>query len=142
MTTRVIKLASDRDALIELIKSHKMPFTANITKGKPRSIEQNRLQRMWLLEAAEQLGEDRPEGYRAYCKLHFGVPILRGENEQFHEVYDRLIRPRSYEEKLELMAVPMDMPVTRIMTIGQKKRYLDDMHQHFTKLGVQLTEPE
>ena len=119
-----------------------MPYTVSITKGKRRSIEQNRLQRLWLNEAAEQLKEDTAEGYRAYCKLHFGVPIMRGENDEFREVYDRLIRPRDYEEKIELMRVPMDLPVTRIMTTGQKKRYLDDMWHHFTELGVQLTDPE
>ena len=40
------------------------------------------------------------------------------------------------------MAVPIDLPVTRIMKTGQKKRYLDDVYDHFTGLGVRLTDPE
>ena len=142
MTTRILKSAADRDLAIDFIKSQKLPLTLNITKGKNRSIEQNKLQRLWLREAAEQLGEDTPEGYRAYCKLHYGVPILRGENEDFCKAYDKIIRPHSYEDKLTMMAVPLDFPVTRLMKTGQKKRYLDDIWVHFTNLGVQLTDPE
>src|SRR5690606_26105095 len=100
MTSRIVTTGADRDLVIELIKSYKLPFTVQITKGKNRSIEQNKLQRLWLNEAAEQLGDDTAEGYRAYCKLHFGVPILRGENEEFREAYDKIIRPHSYEDKL------------------------------------------
>lgn len=142
MTTRVLQSAADRDLAIDWLKSFKLPCTVNITKGKNRTNEQNKLQRLWLREAAEQLGEDTPEGYRAYCKLHFGVPILRGENEEFREAYDRIIRPHSYEDKLTMMALPLDFPVTRLMKTGQKKRYLDDVWIHFTNLGVKLTEPK
>ena len=141
MTSRVIKTGADRDDFIVLLQSYKLPCTVNLTKGQRRSVEQNRLQRMWLQEASEQLGEYRLEGYRAYCKLHFGVPILRGENDDFKEAYDRVIRPRSYEDKILMMSIPLDFPVTRLMTTGQKKRYLDDVYDHFTAQGVQLTEP-
>ena len=143
MTSRIISTGAERDSFIDLLKSYKLPCTVNLTKGKQRSVQQNRLQRLWLAEAMDQLEETRSvEQLRAYCKLHFGVPIMRGENDEFRDVYDRLIRPRSYEEKLELMAVPIDLPVTRIMKTGQKKRYLDDVYDHFTGLGVRLTDPE
>ncbi len=141
MTSRVIKTGADRDDFIVLLQSYKLPCTVNLTKGQRRSVAQNRLQRMWLQEASEQLGEYRLEGYRAYCKLHFGVPILRGENDDFKEAYDRVIRPRSYEDKILMMSIPLDFPVTRLMTTGQKKRYLDDVYDHFTAQGVRLTEP-
>ena len=142
MTTRVLKTGADRDDFVTLIMGYKLPCTVNLTKGQNRSVEQNRLQRLWLREATEQLGEDTIEGYRAFCKLHFGVPIMRGESDSFRKIYDQIIRPLAYENKLTLMQVPLDMPVTRIMTTGQKKRYLDDIYQHFTGLGVQLTDPE
>lgn len=142
VTSRVITSDSDRDSLLALLSNHALPFTVNIAKGKRRSVEQNKLQRKWLSEAAEQLGEDTAEGYRAYCKLHFGVPILRNESDDFREAYDRIIRPHSYEDKLAMMALPLDFPVTRLMKTGQKKRYLDEIYTHFTSLGVQLTETE
>ncbi len=142
MTSRVIKSAAERDSFIVLLKSKKIPYTVSVVDGRKRSVEQNRLQRLWLNEAAEQLGEYTAEEYRAYCKLHFGVPILRGEDEQFRDKYDAMFRDRfSYEEKLKLMSDPWDFPVTRLMKMGQKKRYLDDVYQHFSDLGVQLTEP-
>lgn len=142
MTTRIIKTGADRDDLFRLIQSMKLPITVNIQKGRNRTLEQNRLQRMWINEAVEQLQDETAEEKRGYCKLHFGVPILRNENEAFREQYDRIIRPHSYEDKLQMMMVPLDFPVSRLMTTGQHKRYLDDVWHHFTSLGVKLTEPE
>lgn len=142
MTTRIIKNTSDKQAACNLIMGMKAPITLEIIKGKRRSVEQNRLQRLWLREAAEQLQDESIEDNRAYCKLHFGVPILRNEDEDFREKYDRIIRPLPYEQKLELMKLPIDFPVTRLMKTGQKKRYLDDIYHHFRALGVVLTDPE
>lgn len=141
MTTHVITTSADRKSVLQLIENRPLPITVSIVKGKKRSVEQNRLQRLWMIEAAEQLDEYTAEEYRAFCKLHFGVPILRGEDEEFRKVYDDVIRPASYENKLKMMAVPIDLPVTSRMKTGQKKRYLDDVYHHFTGLGVKLTEP-
>ena len=141
MTTWAIRNDLDRARVLKVIEQRDMPCTVTVTKGAPRSIEQNQLQRKWLLEAQDQ-GDHTAEEYRAMCKLHFGVPILRNENDEFCEVYDRLIKPRSYEEKLELMSVPMDLPVTRIMTTKQKAAYLDEIYKHFTGLGYLLTVPQ
>lgn len=112
------------------------PFKRN------RSIEQNRLQRLWVGEISEYLKDQTAEEIRAYCKLRFGVPLLRAENESFCEKYDRLIKPLPYEAKIELMAEPFDFPVTRLMSAGQKTRYLDAMFKHFSEQGVVLTIPQ
>lgn len=141
MTTRAIRNEQDRKEAIKLLQNRRLPFTMTLAEGAPRSIEQNKLQRKWLLEAEEQLGEYSAEDYRAYCKLHFGVPILRNENEAFRVQYDSIIRPLQYEQKLELMKEPISFPVTRIMTTKQKAKYLDMIYQHFIELGVKLTEP-
>lgn len=140
MTTRAIRNETDRRDAMRLLEHAKLPCTLQLSKGAPRSIEQNRLQRKWLNEAAEQ-GDMTAEEYRAYCKLHFGVPILRNEHEKFREAYDRIIRPHSYEDKLMMMRLPLDFPVTRLMTTAQKSRYLEEMYQHFRGLGFVLTEP-
>lgn len=141
MTSRIIQSEYDRALLIKLIEEQKLPFSISVTKGKNRSIDQNRLQRLWCNEIAEQLGDQTPEQVRGLCKLEIGVPIMRAENEAFAEKYDRLIKPRPYEEKLELMMEPMDFPVTRIMTTNQKWRYLDGIEQKFTQQGLVLTKP-
>lgn len=141
MSTLRIRTDHDRERVLDLIGRRKLPFTLTITKGAPRSVEQNKIQRLWLNEAAKQ-GDQTAEEYRGYCKLHFGVPILRSEDEKFKEVYDRVVRPLSYEDKLTIMMVPLDLPVTRLMTKKQKTRYLDAMYQHLTGQGFHLTEPK
>lgn len=142
MATRFIENEADRNALILLIQAREVPFSCSITKGRKRSYEQNRLQRLWINEIAEQLEDQTPEEIRGYCKLTIGVPILRAENEAFREKYDELVKPYSYEQKLAFMMEPLDMPVTRIMNTRQKKKYLDGIQDHFLAQGVVLTDPE
>lgn len=143
---RWIKSEDDQGLLMAFIGNMELPFTVTIEKGliAKRSTDQNRLQRLWVNEA-EQQGDMTAEEYRAYCKLHFGVPMLRNENDTFAELYDSKIRDRvpaySYEQKLEFMALPWDLHVTRLMTVKQHDKYLNMMHNHFTSLGMILTIP-
>lgn len=142
MTTRIIKNKFDLESLFTYLSNFKLPFTINVKQGKDRSVEQNALAFKWYLEA-EQQGDMKVNEYRGYCKLHFGVPILRHESEEFRELYDKHFKGISYEDKLEIMSSEkFDFPVTRLMSTGQMKRYLDDVYDHFTGLGFQLTEPE
>ena len=141
MTLRAVHNETQRDLLLKFVRAHKLPFTVDITSGRRRSTEQNRLQRLWLNEIAEQLGDRTAEEIRGYCKLHHGVPILRNENEAFRLAYDQVIRPLPYEAKLKAMMVPLDMPVTRIMNVDQKTRFLNAVHQEFSEQGLMLTEP-
>jgi hypothetical protein len=136
-----IRTEQDRKQLIRLIENRDLPFSVSLTKGVKRSDDQNRLQRLWMKEAEEQ-GDQTAEEYRAYCKLHHGVVILRTENAEFCEVYDRIIKPLPYEQKLELMKTPMDFPVTRLMNTSQKKRYLDAIYVDLTGMGITLTDPD
>lgn len=139
--TRFIDSAYQRDMLIKLLKEQVGPYTVTITKGKRRSTHQNRLNRLWANEIAEQLGDQTPEEVRGLLKLQFGVPLLRAENEAFAEAYDRVVKPLSYETKIALMCEPLNFPVTRLMTTAQEHRYLDAIYQFFTEKGVVLTVP-
>ena len=125
--------------LLEMYKEFKY-LTISVRAGVNRSEDQNRLQRMWLNEAESQ-GDMTAEEYRGYCKLHFGV-VIRKEDEGFAAEYDKIFKPLPYEMKLALMMEPFDFPVTRKMTVSQKCRYLDKIYEHFTGLGMRLTEPE
>jgi len=78
MTTRVVSHDKDLLNLVTLLKERKRPFTVNILAGKKKTNPQNMLQRKWMLEAAEQLGDDTAEQKRGYCRLHFGVPYPTG----------------------------------------------------------------
>ena len=142
MPTAILRNSRDIDRLATLMRARKLPLTVTYQNGKHRSVEQNRLQRLWCNQAAEQLGDQTPEGVRGFCKLTMGVPILRAENDDFRVAYDKVVRPLDYEAKLAFMMEPLDFPVTRLMKVGQKVRYLDHMLRHFSELGVELTEPD
>lgn len=144
MTQRIVETDFDRKLLVSFIERQELPFTVNITSGGRRSIKQNKLQRLWMNEIAEQLPGtfESAEHARGYCKLHHGVPILREADETFRDHYDRVLRPLPYETKLACMMVPIDLPVTSRMTTRQLTAYLDAVHREFSSQGVMLTIPE
>lgn len=139
MVTRAVKNEDDFTLLKVYLKGRKRPFTVEVTDGRDRSTEQNKLAFKWYKEISEQTGEDI-EDVRARCKLETGVPILR-ENEKFKATYDRLIRPLPYADKLELIRTS-DWPVTRLMKVEQMSRYLDIVFRRHAEMGIVLTVPE
>ncbi|HKJ75039.1 MAG TPA: hypothetical protein VKA19_13070 [Alphaproteobacteria bacterium] len=142
MPTRVVKSQYGRERLIDYLREQPLPLTVTVAKGAQRSIRQNRLQRLWINEIAEQWNrQETPEEIRGYCKLTIGVPLLRHENEAFRQQYDAIVRPLPYEQKLAVMMEPLDLPITRIMTSRQKTKYLDGVYRHFVEQGVVLTLP-
>ena len=103
---------------------------------KRRSLPQNDKSHVWYNEVDKQLC--LPVGTtKCECKLYFGVPILRAENEDFCQGYDRLIKNRmTREEKLELMRW---FPVTSLMTKAQKSRYMESVqHYYADQMGIVL----
>lgn len=138
MTTRAVKNADDLALLKIFLDGRKRPFTIDVTDGRDRSAEQNRLSFKWYKEVADQTGE-AVEDVRARCKLEIGIPILR-EGEAFRKTYDRLIRPLDYADKLDLIRAT-DMPVTRLMSVEQMSRYMDLVFKHHAEFGIVLTIP-
>lgn len=142
MPTIAIEGNADKERAVILVRLATPPFTMTLREGRPRSSKQNRLQHRWYKEAADQIKDMSADEYRRYCKLHFGVPILRAEEEDFREDYDRLLKDRPYEEKMQFMGGPgIEIPVTSIMTVKQHKKYLDDVFVYLSGLGVKLTDP-
>lgn len=144
MTQRIVEDEFSRKLLVSFIERQETPFTVNVSSGGRRSIKQNKLQRLWMNEIADQLSGsfESAEHARGYCKLHHGVPILRDADETFREHYDRVLRPLPYETKLACMMVPIDLPVTSRMNTRQLTQYLDAVHRDFSGQGVVLTIPE
>jgi len=104
-----------------------------------RSTAQNRLSFRWYKEIAQQLPDDTAEGWRAYCKLTIGVPILRAENPDFSADYDATLKPLTYGQKIRLMQAPINLAVTSLMKVDQFRDYLDRVQRHFAEQGVQLS---
>lgn len=136
----IVRTEPQRLMAIRRIEARKLPFTVEIKKGEHRSLDQNALQWKWLSEAAAQ-GDQEVDDYRAEMKLTHGIPIARAEIPGFQDVYDRLIKPFDYADKLALMRSPIDLPVTRLFSSDQMSRYLNEVHKDLTSRGIILTEP-
>ena len=141
MPTKIIRDPIHVEALANLLRGRKLPITVTWTQGAPRSTAQNRLAQRWFTDISTQLGDQTHEDVRADCKLRFGVPILRAENEAFRLSYDRVIKDLPYEYKLDAIK-SFDLPVTRLMTAKQMTAFMDEMQRNWTAQGVRLTDPE
>lgn len=111
----------------------------NTKTGKDRSLPQNSFSHAWYGQLARELPEDDALGWKCYCKLHHGVPILRAEDEEFRETYDSAIKGLSYEQKLKVMRL---LPVTSRMTKEQLSKYAEAVQMDFAQRGVRLEFPE
>lgn len=100
-----------------------------------RSLPQNAILHKWCNQVDKQLGLKVGDTKR-YCKLHFGVPILRAEDDEFRRLYDKVIlNGLTYEEKIEAMDI---LPVTRRMKKKQMGRLLDSMQGHYAEMDIRL----
>jgi hypothetical protein len=111
----------------------------NVKEGKGRSVEQNAVMHGWFGQVARELREDDERGVKRFCKLHFGVPILRAEDEEFREAYDQVVKPLAYEDRLKAMDI---LPVTSRMTTLQLDKCMTDIQDHFLKRHVTLVYPK
>ena len=99
----------------------------NVKSGKDRTMDQNRILHAWLGQLSRELPENDELGWKSFVKLHYGVPILRAEDEEFRGKYDAVVKPMSYEQKLAIMEF---WPVTSIMTIPQPTAFSALIHGH------------
>ena len=132
-----ISLQSVIGQLREMYKQHKYVKVSAKT-GKHRSLDQNAIGHAWYEQLARELREDDALGWKCYCKLHHGVPILRAEDEDFREAYDATIKGMTYEQKLIAMRM---LPVTSLMNKEQKSKYLESMQADFNRRSVRLEFP-
>ena len=139
---RVVVTPQQLDALQRELAGTPRPFTVTIQAGRGRGLSQNALAWKWAQEIAAHLGDVTANEVWAHNKLHHGVPILRETDPEFARVYDERIKPLSYEAKIALMGPPIDLPVTRQMTVAVMSRFMDAVFQEWTKRGVVLTRPE
>ena len=107
--------------------------------GKTRSLPQNAISHEWYEQIHRELREHTVLQVKAFCKLHYGVPILRAECPEFREAYDSRIRTGfTYEQKLILME---SFPVTSLMDKKQLSQYLEAMQKGYSDRGVILEFP-
>lgn len=132
--------SGDIQSLNSWVKSKAVPgvkYSITIKKySKKRTLTQSAQSFVWYSQIARELNEDNEQGWRRFCKLHFGISILRAQDSEFRQLYDKCIRQSlSYEEKLVAMDI---LPVTSRMNTEQFSMYFTAMQDHFIKLGVNL----
>ena len=75
---------------------------------------------------------------RRECKLHYGIPILRGADPDFCTWYDKSLKGLNYEDKLLLMSY---MDVTSLFNVDQGTEYINTILQEYGKKGFALEDP-
>jgi len=138
-----IKTEPDRAKELTRMAKRKLPFESIIRALKnDRSAQLNAMLYSWYHAAARATGEDTPAGIRGFCKLHFGVPIMRAQDPQFNLDYTNAVIGLPYESKIKLMSVDGWFPVSSLMKTGPFIEYLKDIQSHYAEQGVQLLFPD
>lgn len=126
-------LAKAQKELAEAWEKHKY-LRVSVACGHDRSAIQNRLSHVWYSQIGRETG-DSPEEVHSFCKLTFGVPILRMESEDFARSAEYLIDPLPYEQQLEAMRW---LPVTRLLSVQGMNSYLTTMQSYYGRHGIGL----
>lgn len=113
-------------------------FTLTISTGKKRSLQQNAILHAWCQQVADEEREYTAGGVKCLVKLFFGLPILRGADEDVNEAAATCLDVLPYESKVAAMKY---FPVTSLMKTKQLAQMLEQMQAHYVG-RVNLTFPE
>lgn len=140
MNELIITAATPQAEISSWIRSQAAPnfkYVLTLKKWqKKRTLDQNGQSHVWYEQLAKELPEDNAIGWKRYCKLHFGVTILRAVDSEFRDLYDRcILKNLTYEQKLQAMDI---LPVTSRMKTESFNQYFEAMQNYFRPLGVNL----
>lgn len=107
-------------------------FIRLIIREKIRSLNQNDQAHAWYEQVSLELREDTPLGVKCISKLNVGVPIMRAIDSDFRAFYDKVLKPRSYEDKIEAMKY---VPVTSLMPVDAASQYLEELQKFWERRG-------
>lgn len=134
------KLSEAITKLTAAFREHKF-VVVSYRPGKDRTLDQNALWFAMYQRIAQMTEIGDVEDARKYCKLHFGVPIMRRADEDFRHAWGVSFLLLTYETKLELMGPcalfgPDGFPVTRLFDRAQGIAYTDKIVSEFSAKGV------
>jgi len=138
MSHRILESERDRAEFVKLVGSLKLPVTFEWTKGRDRSLDQNRTMWLWAAEVEQQTQQETADEVQRRWKLHHGVPILRRDSQEFRELYDATLKALPYELKLKAMRL---IPVTSEMKVPQMAEFMSAVQRECAEQGIRLTEP-
>jgi hypothetical protein len=140
-TTDVIMVKVDNDGRYQAIDAEAVKvlggreaFTVAIPV-QGRSNNQNATWAMFYNIISKHRGDMTAPEVKRECKLRYGVPILRAENEAFRAFYDAGLKMLKYEQKLEAMEF---VPVTSIMSKSQGMVYTETLQREYAAQGIVL----
>jgi len=138
------KLSEAIHKLTQMYRDKKF-VVVSMREGKDRTLDQNALWFGMYTRIAQMTQIGDQEEARRYCKLHFGVPIMRKADADFRDGWNRLFLHLDYETKLHLMGAcamfgPDGFPVTRLFNRAQGIAYTDQIVAEFSARGVVFTD--
>lgn len=136
----VAKLSEAIAKITAMFREHKF-LVVSIRPGKDRTLDQNALWFAMYQRIAQMTEIGDVEDARRYCKLHYGVPIMRKADEDFRHAWNVSFLMLTYETKLELMGScalfgPDGFPVTRLFDRAQGIAYTDKIVADWSQRGV------
>jgi hypothetical protein len=134
------KLSEAIAKITAMFREHKF-LVVSIRPGKDRTLDQNALWFAIYQRIAQMTEIGDVEDARRYCKLHYGVPIMRKADEDFRHAWNVSFLMLTYETKLELMGPcalfgPDGFPVTRLFDRAQGIAYTDKIVADWSQRGV------
>jgi len=134
------KLSEAIAKITAMFREHKF-LVVSIRPGKDRTLDQNALWFAMYQRIAQMTEIGDVEDARRYCKLHYGVPIMRKADEDFRNAWNVSFLMLTYETKLELMGPcalfgPDGFPVTRLFDRAQGIAYTDKIVADWSQRGV------
>lgn len=134
------KLTEAITSLTAMFRERKF-VVVSLRPGKDRTLDQNALWFALYQRIAQMTQIGDVEDARRYCKLHFGVPIVRADDADFRDGWNRMFLHLTYEQKLDLMGPcaifgPDGFPVTRLFNRAQGIAYTDRIVSDFAAKGV------
>ncbi|ASN68654.1 hypothetical protein 3S11_31 [uncultured Caudovirales phage] len=134
------RLSEAMTRITSMFREHKF-VVVSMRPGKDRTLDQNALWFKLYERIAQMTQIGQTEDARRYCKLHYGVPIMRRDCEEFRDGWNRLFLHLPYEEKLHLMGEcslfgPDGFPVTRLFGRVQGIEYTNRIVDEFTAKGA------
>ena len=128
------------------ISNFRMYADEQLDAGKPITVsiatsasteQQNHMQWALYRDIAAHLGDQTTNDIQAYCKLHFGVAILKAADPEFAAYYDAHFKGLTYEAKLGLMDY-IDITSSEHFKKPQMTEYLTEIVRYWTQQGVPL----
>jgi len=98
---------------------------------------QNAMQWALYRDIAAQRPDMSVNQVQAYCKLHFGVGILKAADPEFAQYYDAHFKGLTYEQKIALMTY-LDITSRPEFAKEQMSQYLDEIVAYWGSQGVAL----